>query len=164
MGMEPNEVPIVSTHGTADEVVPYGSDSVTILGINYPVDGSSSIHKRADTIGVTNAFYTCVGASHAPESSNTAYRDTGFAFTRDFMYDRVCEYYTATSMKELEDTWVVNAYPNPTTEVLYLDGLKGNEKLEMLNVTGSKVNVRLENSMISVRHLPKGIYILRISS
>ena len=66
--LEAGNVPLVSTHGTADAVVPYGSDSVTILGINYPVDGSSSIHKRANHLGVRNAFYTYYGASHAPES------------------------------------------------------------------------------------------------
>ena len=163
--MKPGDVPIVSTHGTADEVVPYGSDSVTILGINYPVDGSSVIHKKADMIGLRNAFYTYQGASHAPESGQGAYLDTGFTFTKNFMYQLVSEYYGASSVENINTTIDVTAYPNPSNGMVYFKNANEINSITVINSLGKTVKVISNPSeKIDLSSLEKGYYILNINT
>lgn len=165
--LEAGDVPLVSTHGTADAVVPYGSDSVTILGINYPVDGSSSIHKRANHVGVRNAFYTYNGASHAPESSSVAYRDTGFAFTRDFMYQLVCDHSTAINQKQGNAT-SVQVYPNPaTTSFTIKTGTDLPDAISIIDMTGKTVRSYIGKEVlatIEINDLAKGLYVVNSRS
>ncbi len=157
--MDAGDVPIVSTHGTADNVVPYGADSVTILGINYPVDGSSVIHQRSEQLNIPNAFYTYVGASHAPESMNAAYRDTGFAFTRDFMYEMVCNY-LSTKVEQLDaNSW--SLYPNPAKEVIHINGIYDNAIAVIHDITGREIlrkTLHSNNESLPIGTLKNGVY------
>ncbi len=81
--------PIVSMHGTDDNVVPYGSGTISILGIDLEVDGSSAIHPKLDEYAINNAFYTYDGAGHTPFVLNQEYMDTTILFVRDFLFDLV---------------------------------------------------------------------------
>ncbi|MGB0167474.1 MAG: alpha/beta hydrolase fold domain-containing protein, partial [Luteibaculum sp.] len=164
--LEPGDVPIVSTHGTADEVVPYGEDSVTILGINYPVDGSSIIHMRANQVEVTNAFYTYQGASHAPESGQGAYLDTGFAFTKAFMYDRVCEYQKSlTNIREINaKQFAITVSPNPSSGLFSIEGMPANgEEVELYNTAGIRVyKGQMHSTQLDLTTVETGLYQLVI--
>lgn len=56
-------------------------------------------------------------------------------------------------------------YPNPANSTLYIkDIIKGDYELEVFNITGSKVDVEIENTSINISSLPKGSYVLRIIS
>lgn len=81
--------PIVSMHGTEDNVVPYGTDEVDLLGISLEIDGSSVIHPKLDEYGIVNDFYTYEGAGHTPFVMNEAYMDVTINFVRDFLYEIV---------------------------------------------------------------------------
>ncbi len=88
--------PIVSMHGTADNIVPYGSDTVDILNVDFPLDGSASVHHKLDQYRIQNDFYTWQGAGHTPFILNRpkkakAYMNTTIWFVRDFLYDLVCD-------------------------------------------------------------------------
>ena len=57
------DVPIVSAHGTADDVIPYGTDTITLcLILILRFHGSASIEYRMDSLGIENDLYTFVGA------------------------------------------------------------------------------------------------------
>ena len=81
--------PIVSMHGTEDNVVPYGTDTITLLDINLEVDGSATIHQKLDEFNIVNEFYTFEGAGHTPFVRDEAYMDTTIVFVQDFLYDLV---------------------------------------------------------------------------
>ena len=86
--------PIVSMHGTDDGIVPYGSDTVTLLNSNLPLDGSSVIHQKLDEYSITNDFYTWEGAGHTPfvlgpSDETEVYMDSTITFVRDFLYEIV---------------------------------------------------------------------------
>ena len=82
--------PIVSMHGTEDEIVPYGENGqITILGIDLQMDGSAAIHPKLDEYGITNDFYTYEGAGHTPFVMNEAQMDITINFVRDFLYEIV---------------------------------------------------------------------------
>ena len=44
--IQEDDMPIVSLHGTDDEVVPYGDGMITLFGLNMNVMGSEAIHNR----------------------------------------------------------------------------------------------------------------------
>ena len=90
--IQPGDLPCVSLHGTADNVVPYGSAIIVLSGF-YPllvVDGSSSVSARMDHVGITNCFYTHYGAGHVPYVGNVPYTDTTEIFVKTFLAGLVC--------------------------------------------------------------------------
>ena len=65
--IESGDVPIVSTHGTEDNTVPYEEGTIQIFLIDVDeVDGSAAIHETVDILGTENCFYTFDGAGHVP--------------------------------------------------------------------------------------------------
>lgn len=90
--MEPGDEPIVSLHGTIDDVVPYGSDMITVAGFYqiFVVDGSASIHDRADQIGLDNCLHTWPGAGHTPQIGSATYTDTTLNVVTNFLSKFLC--------------------------------------------------------------------------
>jgi len=86
--------PVVSTHGTNDGTVPFGTGYVQLLGINVSiVDGSEILHNRTDLLGIDNCFHEFPGADHTPHSFSTQYYDTTRAVTIGFTSRQVCPLY-----------------------------------------------------------------------
>lgn len=81
--------PIVSMHGTEDNIVPYDSGTITILDLGLTVDGSAEIHKKLNEYGVLNDLYTYEGGGHTPFITNTAQMDITVNFIQDFLYQLV---------------------------------------------------------------------------
>jgi pimeloyl-ACP methyl ester carboxylesterase len=113
--------PIVSMHGTADNIVPYGSDTVDILNVDFPLDGSASVHDKLDQYGIQNAFYTWQGAGHTPFVINPPaeaelYMDTTIWFVRDFLYDLVCDGVTTSVNENIDnENLSFSIFPNPNS-------------------------------------------------
>ncbi len=87
--MEAGDPPVCMMHGTADAVVTYNRGMVNPgIPLMY-LDGSRVIFKQAQTIGVTNTFYSWYGAPHVPyagsSASQLAYMDTTVNFVRDYL-------------------------------------------------------------------------------
>ena len=92
--MAPGDVPIVSTHGTDDGTVPYGTGDIAILGINVAVvDGSWPVHIRAAEVGLDHNLVTFVGAGHVPHMYDSGYYDLTRAAVMSFTSRQVCPNY-----------------------------------------------------------------------
>jgi hypothetical protein len=52
-----------------------------------------------------------------------------------------------------------NIYPNPTTNILVIDGLKG--VAEIFNLNGKKV-METSSSAVNIENLSNGTYVIRI--
>lgn len=157
--MEIGDAPIVSVHGTADGTVPYGSDSITVLDINYPVDGSRSIHIKADQLGITNALKPFHGQDHVPFVTNADYMDTTVWFTRDFMFNQVCPRFVGISKLSKENA---NLYPNPSVNYIQFAGHNNEVSYRILTVNGQTIHAAAEysNTGIDISTLPSGQYLL----
>jgi len=159
--LDPGDVPLVSMHGDADDVVPYDEDTVRILDINYPVAGSAAIKRRADDIGVENPFYTFVGAGHVPFVLNAAYMDTTFRFVREFMYKQVCNK-SLTGVKTKNIGKNLKIYPNPSTDFITLN-TERTKNIKVVDTQG-KVLFYLEPSqnetVLNVNHFKTGVYFI----
>jgi|TARA_B110000196_G_scaffold295767_1_gene285661 para-nitrobenzyl esterase len=88
------DIPVVSTHGTNDGTVPFGTGYVQLSGLNVTiVDGSEIIHNTTDLLGIDNCFHAFPGAGHTPHASSTQYYDTTRAVTVGFTSRQVCPLY-----------------------------------------------------------------------
>jgi len=88
------DIPVVSTHGTNDGTVPFGTGYVQLSGLNVTlVDGSEVIHNTSDLLGIDNCFHSFPGAGHTPHAFSTQYYDTTRAVTVGFTSRQVCPLY-----------------------------------------------------------------------
>jgi acetyl esterase/lipase len=64
--VEPGHVPIISAHGDADVVVPYGYGPLGggLLGGVFDLQGSAIVHQKAEEAGVCNYLFTMEGHDH----------------------------------------------------------------------------------------------------
>lgn len=107
--MEVGDVPVVSTHGTSDSTVPYGSGTIEFLFLSVDdVDGSQVVHEVADSLGIENCFYTMDDAEHIPHSFSEAYHDTTLSVISGFnsrmvcpTYEPICGVYDVTDVPEI---------------------------------------------------------------
>lgn len=92
--IEAGDVPVVSTHGTADGTVPFGTGPISLLGANViDVDGSWPVHIRAEEVGLDHRFVTFEGAGHVPHMSSDFYYDLTRAAVTGFTSRQVCPAY-----------------------------------------------------------------------
>lgn len=165
--MEVGDVPLVSMHGDEDGTVPYDSDTIRALDVNYPVDGSAAIHRHADTIGIKNAFYTFKGADHTPfilpnivGPDEMAYMDTTFRFVRDFLFDLVSGEVTSVTEKSVMNNTIL-VFPNPASNFLNIQ-IKddGTATFDLISTEGKKLMSKKVNAttLVDVSNLPRGAY------
>jgi len=172
--LDVNDQPLLSLHGTNDQTVPYDRGQVyqSIPFQLITVEGSSLIHERADTVGVTNRLKTFYNAGHSPFVNDTAYMDTTIRVTAEFMQKR-CDCYQVTGLvaQNPMDEPSIDVYPNPApgqfTIRLPEDENGQAAELQLLNNQGQIVRqasigkydrqYRLERG-----NLPAGLYHLSI--
>ena len=178
--IQPGDERLISTHGTADDVVPFGYDTLSINfpGIEIvlgPVYGSSVIHERLDNLGIPNCFTAYQGQGHVPESNDPAYFDTTFVKTRNFFSSIICNETENCEYEELvtgitaitTGPGSVSVYPNPFTSSITIESDKAEYKAgyyEIFGIDGVKItagNIPPEGSL-TLGFLPSGSYILSI--
>ena len=87
-----DNVPVISFHGTADNIVPYAQGSPFSLPIFPTVQGSLLIHQRLDNQGIKNRLFPLQGLGHEPQllQLQTWVTDTiirqGSQFVYEIMY------------------------------------------------------------------------------
>jgi len=170
--IEAGDIPLVSLHGTADDVVPFDNSPITLFGLGFEVHGSSTIHPRLDNLGIDNFFYAFEGAGHTPfilGDNTDAYMDTTFEVVRNFLYEQVCG--MAVSVEdELESSLPFEAYPNPTYGNLTLlmpEEVRGQTIYSLMSLEGKEVKRgRFSGNQHTIyrESLPAGMYILKVTA
>lgn len=122
--------PVVSFHAPDDDVVPFGSTWQTLAGFPVvEVDGSESIHIKADEAGLTNCFEIYEGQGHVPHVSSVAYYDTTRAIMSNFLahlvcpdFELDCEYreLNIVSVTEQPKNESFMVYPNPAADEVFM--------------------------------------------
>lgn len=161
--MNIGDVPLVSVHGTADDVVPYGTALQYLPGFPIPVtevDGSGTLHPYALSLGINSTLKTFVDGGHVPYLGNQAYMDTTMEFFTNFLVERVCG---ATAVAPAFPLNSVKVYPNPSEGVFTVASGFSNHTISVMDITGKKIwedDFRDANHTLTLTHLPKGLYLL----
>lgn len=172
--MENTDAPILSFHGDQDGTVPFGTDTITFLGLYdlMEVAGSSSIHLKADSIGLYNCFKPHYGADHVPHVDDPNYLDTTVNYMKHFLVDFACDNNPVTnpcdyvlSSKELSQVeWKL--FPNPTFGEVNISSKAKITNIEVIDLSGKIVeSISFEfmnNINVNVGHLNKGLYIVKL--
>jgi hypothetical protein len=142
------------------------------------VDGSNSVHIRANNVGITNCFEIEEGADHVPHVSSAAYYDTLINGSRDFLLHFMCDVplncssnpilpATGNNIKKLSEG-LINVFPNPvSTEFTITNkGQTRNCTVQVFDALGKIVFSQLMQShslTIETDSFTNGIYHLQLS-
>ncbi|MFN0203258.1 MAG: T9SS type A sorting domain-containing protein [Bacteroidia bacterium] len=164
--LKAGEEPLVSIHGTNDNVVPYGTAVITVFSITpiKVVDGSGAIHPYAQSIGINSTLKTLNGQGHVPHASSQAYYDTTFWYVRDFLYAQTCN--SIISVQPAAQAFF-KAYPNPTENTFTLELQATMATVRVLDLQGKCVYqaaIQAGKNDISVNHWAKGMYLLQVQT
>lgn len=182
--MQPGDIPLVSMHGTSDNVVPYSTATLYLLGI-FPitvVDGSYAINRHADSIGVNNEMYTYFGGSHVPydggSAGNMAYLDTTLRFVSNFLFtylgctpsdpNPLPNTFTPTAIVDITPQSGIVIYPNPANDLINIRINENINHLSLFSIDGKTVyhtkEINSSSFTIPVSNLTKGLYLLKLNT
>jgi hypothetical protein len=132
--MDNNFIDFLSVHNIRDPQVPFNRGKPYSIATLMEVDGSNVLHFKALEMGMYNPFYIIPGRDH------TSYSDDIFNNVVQPYFDSTVYYMKEYFMYMLdikeeceeEDTVILslmnnqvqrmNLYPNPTSDVFYLEG------------------------------------------
>jgi pimeloyl-ACP methyl ester carboxylesterase len=166
--IDAGEPPLVSIHGTNDNVVPYNYGYANVSGINIiKINGSGRNHPRATSVGVANQLITVPGGGHGDFLTNATWTDSMDVTSIRFMYNNVVCGLVAT--EDLADlTPYIDVMPNPSSTGFTIGMPETNlaYTLRLTNLLGQNVSettsLRGATQRIETAHLPNGTYLLSI--
>ncbi len=168
--IDDNDVPFISIHGDADDVVPYGHDAVTLFGLNLgTLEGSYVLHQQADEVGITNQFISVPGGGHG-DNFPQIYWDSMAVESGRFLETLVCGTGgTGVNINQPEDVSnYITIAPNPANEqtIIRFNNLNKMYDLSLYNAFGQQItfyNNQNENDFTLNRNdLPAGVYFVQI--
>jgi hypothetical protein len=133
-------IPVVSAHGTVDQTVPYGSETIVFLGAFpvMPVEGSGTIHQYAQANGMNEALLDFVNEDHVPWNSDDTKMTQVINFNRDFLYNIVCVLADVDEQNMMQSAQV---FPNPATDLVtvQVSGFAGEMNIRITDLAGKSV-------------------------
>jgi len=169
--LETGDQPFVSVHGTADEVVPYGTDfAEPFPGMPITeISGSGTLHTRALNTGIDNPLLTYPGRGHCEFWTSAAQTDSTTQIVDDFLEEQLCvkHLYEAANPGQL----FISIYPNPADGSVYLDlpDNKNGMQVTIVNALGAVVynnEIQAGQYMLQLSEtarLASGIYWVKVS-
>ena len=160
------DIPCISMHGTNDDVVPYGSSVINVIGIPiFVVDGSSSVAARQENVGVVNEFYTWQGLGHVPFVNSAVYMDSVFLAVTPFLANQLgCE--VQLGISDISNP-SFSVAPNPTNGIINLSSSSSIDFIKIIDMQGKVLlseSPKTISANISADFLPSGMYFIQVFS
>jgi predicted esterase len=168
--LEAGEVPLISMHGDADNIVPYkeGAAGQPSLGIAVPVEGSFLIHQEAERVGVKSFLHTWEGKDHVPYATDTNERNFTIAFLKPRIYEILFDKPASVNPSRMLSD--VTLYPNPARnqiKVNFSTPLSGVWEIHNTNGQILQKNTFAHSQELFIERnsgIPEGLYFLRIQT
>ena len=174
--IQPGDIPFVSMHGTVDDVVPYSTAMIYILG-SFPimiVDGSYSISEHASIQGVNNEMFTYYHAGHVPYVSNVSYMDTTIRFVSNFLYRHfgcqpsdptpVANTFPPAAIDDISSDQI-DFFPNPSSGKIRINGDNELKEVTMYDIKGRIIfQEKIISNMLNLSHLSPGMYFVQFKT
>lgn len=166
--IDSDDVPFISIHGDADDVVPYGHGNVVLLIVELgTLEGSGVLHPQADAVGVTNQLITVPGGGHG--GFPQFYNDSMAMESGKFLETIVCGTGGGVNINEPEDVSdYITITPNPATEqtIIRFNNLNKTYDLSLYNAFGQRItfynNQNNNDFVLNRNQLPSGVYFAQI--
>ena len=160
------DIPCISMHGTNDDVVPYGTSVINVIGFPiFVVNGSSSVAARQNHVGVLNEFYSWQGQGHVPFLSSDVYMDSVFMAVTPFLANQLgCD--VQLGITEFTDP-TFSIAPNPTSGSINLSCSNQIAFVKIVDMQGRVLLLESPKSTstnIHAEFLPSGMYFIQILS
>jgi len=160
--IQAGDVPIMSIHGTNDDVVPYGSGMATIGG--FPIismNGSGVLHPQADQVGVLNRLITVPGGGHGTYLSNPLWSDSLDNVSVRMMATIACG--NLSSIEQIDVSHQIAIYPNPASTFVNIElaDIPSTYDVKVFDGLGRIVKATdgvTEDYHLDVSQLAKGVY------
>ncbi|MCB0653254.1 MAG: T9SS type A sorting domain-containing protein [Saprospiraceae bacterium] len=115
--MDAGDPPIISIHGDADPIVPYGHGFAVVVVIPIvAIDGSGELHPRAQALGIPNELITVPGGGHGDFSQE--FNDSMLVRSTLFLGDILCN--GVSGNQDLRVETQAKAFPNPASDYMQL--------------------------------------------
>lgn len=186
--IDDTKAPVLSLHGDDDGTVPYGTALIG-AGIYEDiilVDGSESIHKKAEEVGLKHCFKPFYGQGHVPHTDDADYYDTTSMYINQWLLSFVCndteyclcettqdetdcyDYGSLSVLNESFNAESLKVYPNPATSSFTIESLDNIREFAVIGMNGQIIergNGNQQNfiDINSDKYLP-GMYIVRITT
>jgi para-nitrobenzyl esterase len=172
--MQAGDTPLLSFHGDQDGTVPFGTDLIYLAGVFeiMVVDGSSTVHAQAETLGLTHCFKPHYGADHVPHVGNADYLDTTVNYMSQWLSTFTCGgtdycYDYGTMSLEEHGQFDVSIYPNPATNRVRIDSGENLKKIRISDLSGKVIRDLTTNgssTIINIDEFQSGSYFIYIES
>lgn len=168
--IDEDDVPFISIHGTADDVVPYGHGIVTLFNAFQlgSLEGSGVLHPYADEVGVTNQLITVPDGGHG-NNFDQIYWDSMAVDSGRFLEKIVCGTGGGVNIDDTEDVnHYISVAPNPANEqaVIGFNNLNKTYNLSVYNTFGQLIshynNQNNNEFRLNGNDLPAGVYFIQI--
>jgi dienelactone hydrolase len=164
--LSPGDVPIFSVHDDSDGTVPYGTGSVTLVGVPIiTMSGSGAIHVAANTNSISNHLITVPNSTgHVSYMDNGVWQDSVVSESAQFLNDIIC--FNPLNNGFTINSPEINIYPNPSDGVVKIDLWDSDiVTIEIIDLKGRIVasypNYQ-NNSEISI--VRSGVYFVKVIS
>ncbi len=164
--LDSDDAPLISLHGTADDVVPYNHGYANIGFDIVTLDGSGVMHPTADAVGINNYLITVPGGGHG--TFDQSYWEEMALQSGIFLEGIVCEGVNV-GIEEGEDvSRQVVAAPNPATDRISIgfNGLNEAYNLTLHNALGQTIatydNQTADRFDLDRNNLAAGLYMIHI--
>jgi para-nitrobenzyl esterase len=162
-----NNPPIFSAHDDGDGTVPYGSETTTALITPIFIEGSGSIHEKAEDIGLWNDLITIENSaghvSYFQDGTDPIFYEVleASAFMMEYVY---CNQITSVPTVQVPDFVV---YPNPTNDLIGVVSSEGQtiDFVQIYDLEGRLILAqRFAASRVemNLERLQAGTYVARI--
>jgi hypothetical protein len=165
--IEPNDKPLVSVHETGDNVVPFYTQQVSVIGIptGLIASGSHDIHVRAENMGMDNCLKTYTANAHVGYIQSDFNNSVGYValFMSELVCDEAVTCGLTTGVPDLAEAQGIQVFPNPTDGPVTLE-LTEATRVTVLDMSGREVMYQrfpAGTARMDLGALPNGIYLLR---
>ncbi len=169
--IEPGDKPLVSIHETGDNVVPYYTQEVSVIGIptGLTASGSHDIHVRMENLELDNCLKSITANAHVGYLQSD--QANSLVYVASFAAKLICDAPVdcipgAVGLEEYAAAEVAFPFPNPTTGILWWD-LPASSRIVLHDVSGRVVwQARHPGGLspLDLGSVPEGVYMMQSES
>lgn len=160
--IDPGEPMMVSMHGTADNVVPYGDGRAAGL---IAIKGSGVIHPVLKSKNIKEFLIAVPGGSHTDiyfESRYANFVDSFISVAKNMLHAEICNLTTPMRLQEIIQAKI---YPTPAFDHIIVQS-SGNRLIQsahLIDMMGRSISLSFHQNKIDLqRNLSPGMYMLEL--